>query len=1028
MECFETNQKINTVNTDVIYNTLMGIPIPNQFVVTKQTQEMVSVGVWSNVFDFIKSKHWHKDGKCTCPHDESLYDHLRDCAQICFENAVSFGYTAKECIKAYIAGLLHDIGKPGTMRYLSKHLAFKGHGLVGGAILENFWSDQLETQLGLTKEDWGDISACADVHMCSYFEGQTTPIHKYSVNILPNQVKRLLSVLCIGDQLSMKPSSTYTKTSTDIEQFVKTTHPEYQNTLFNSSITFESIDKKHGILIFIQGSSASGKSTMAKKMMKRFGDHCIHVNRDYYMVRQTMKIMGETPIQSSDEMTPELYQRCHQKYVSSDKKWANQINDGMRRDISDGLQLGKIVIVDTLATMFDAIDGIIPDNASDAYRMAFWVHRNQMITNEESISRLGMDMTTQVEIHGDKSIWNPLNPIVNWSKMISATEFADLNGDLKNQVHLSLSVGWNGVKEHILTHLFDQMESMYQFNQTLSRVPILNQTVNMTLIELIQKLNDIGGLDAIIQFFIPYAYTVNRHIPGVIGIKYLEGINQIWQPKWAREARGRFYWIGLNKGAQVIELKSTLQRGIEIITKAHIESGINTTQDVESKSWENFDQVQRQLLKTFAGSNPIDSFLTGKVDGSLLIANVYPKSSVQYPIIKNLALTHGDEFTKSIVSYCVNHELDLVTISTQGTLFIGEDMQDYFITAIQPLINQEIKTMDDWEWVGPKIVQLILDYYQSLKLDDRSMVNMCFEAYCKNRQTITGRVHTELAVGYDHSGLNLLGMMYQSKYVPHFDMVRRVFKQPIYYRISNTDQVFRLMNELDEVVLGTRTMDQFMSNFDIDEFTSPIVHAEGFVLLTPQESGTYDYEKLKMKKYYECHKIRQDNIQKLLKLPMSCSKFYPILHSMHVFFDNLDSTIYRLVNDSYLILGKQITKESILYQMQNSKGQARWDAVIDSRLSENLNTNNPTDTKVVEVIYRMMLNTNGSTQELIKLLSPITMELYQSDSEQLIMYVKGLLMKVEPWKSDWELRLKKLFSTFDDTLNQLYGIVVGFTD
>lgn len=1056
MECSIENQTIKyTIDIDVIYYKLIGISIPDQLVITDRTQQMRPVGTWADVFDFIKSKHWHQDGKCTCPHDESLYEHLKDCGRICLENAVSIGYEPKECVKAYFTGLLHDIGKPGTMRQLSKHLAFKGHGLVGGAILENFWSDQIEVQLGLTKEDWGDISTCADVHMCSYFEGQTSSLHKYSVNILPNGVKKMLSVLAIGDQLSMRPSDTYTKTWSEIEQFVKSSHPEYLNTLFSQSISIESIDKKQGVLLFIQGSSASGKSTFAKKLIERFGDHCSHVNRDYYMVRQTMKIMGETPIQSFDEITPELYQRCHQKYVNSGKLWASQINDGMRRDISEGLQLGKIVIVDTLATMFDAIDGIIPDNAKDAYRMAFWIHRNQLITDAESTNRLGMVLSTQLEVHGDKSIWNPLNNRVSWSKMISATESRDIDVDWKNQAHLSISVGWNGIKEHILTYLFDQIELMYQYNQTLPRVPILNQSMHMTLLELVQELNNIGGLEAIVQFFSTYAYTVSRYIPGVIGIKYIDGVNQIWQPNWAREARGRFYWIGLEKGTRVVELKSALQRGIEIITKAHIDSGIDTTQDVEQsksnlgsttnsselvepKSWDKFDPVQRHLLKIFAGSNPIDSVLTGKVDGSLLIGNIYPKSSVQYPIIKELALTYGDKFTQSIISYCVEHGLDLVTISTQGTLFIGDEMQDYFLTAIQPLIVEEIKTMDDWEWVGPKFVQIILDYYQTLKLDNVSMVNMCFEAYCKNRITITGKLHTELAVGYDHSGLNLLGMMYQSKYVPHFDMVRKVFKQPVYYRISNTEQVYRLMKELDGVVLGTRTMDQFMSNFEIDEFTSPIAHAEGFVLLTPltqtltqtltqdptQEPGLYDYAKIKTQMYYRCHKVRQDNIQQLLKLPDSCSKFYPILSSMHKFFDNLDSTIYRLVSESYQALNSQITRESALYQMQNVKGQARWNAVIDSTTSELVTENN----KMVQVVFRMMLNTNGSTQEIIKIIGPITQELYQSESEQIVMFVKGLLMKVEPWKSEWESRLKDLFLTFDDTINQLYGIVVGFTD
>jgi hypothetical protein len=61
------------------------------------------------------------------------------------------------------------------------------------------------------------------------------------------------------------------------------------------------------------------------------------------------------------------------------------------------------------------------------------------------------------------------------------------------------------------------------------------------------------------------------------------------------------------------------------------------------------------------------------------------------------------------------------------------------------------------------------------------------------------------------------------------------------------------------------SIDQFLKNFVIDEFTSKAIHTEGFVLLT--EVGTtsqgkklYDYAKIKTWLYYMCHKVRQDRI------------------------------------------------------------------------------------------------------------------------------------------------------------------------
>ncbi len=1011
----ETQTESNIIN--YIYQKLLTIQIPPQLIIQNKTQSITNSMTWRDVFDFIKSKHWHTDGKYTCPHEESLFDHLNMCGCHCYKRACELDFNSKERIKAYLTGLLHDIGKPGTVRQLNKHLAFKGHGLVGGAILENFWSPELES-LGIDQNDWADISTCADVHMCSYFPNQTTPIHKFSLNILPMEVKQMLYVLREGDQLSMIPSSTCTfnKTVDEIKEFVISNRESYLNTIVFDQ-PFESINKNMGILIFVQGCSSAGKSTFAKKLINRFGSKCTYVNRDWYMVTQTLKVLGSNQFDTlkPDQISPQTYQLCYQKYLDSNKLWAPQINDRMKRDIHDGLQQGKIVIVDTLATMFDSIDVIVPPIALDAYRFSFWLHRNRLITEEESFNRLGMDLDKQLEIHGDKSIYNPLNPKVNWMKMISSTE---TNDDTKNSAHLSISMGWTGIKEPLLNHLMDQIDKMYEYNQTLPRVPVLDETYDLTLLELVQKLVDIGGLPAIERFFGTYGYTVSKYVPGAVGIKYIDGLNRIWRPRWAREARGRFYWIG---GPQVIELKNTLQRGIEVLTKAHTDSGIEQTQDVDPKSLEIFDTTQQEIIKAFGGNNPIDSYLTAKVDGSLLIVNIYPKKCIQYPIIKNLALAYGSDFIKLIVNYCLENNLPLVTISTQGTLFIAPDMEDYFLTSIKSLISTPIDDMSDWSNVIPQFVSLFMEYCQGMWLEPDLMVNMCFEAYCQDRVTITGKLHPELAVGYDHNGFNLLGMMYAGKYVPHFNMPRKIFKQPFYIHVNSTNQVYDLMKKLDSIVLSDLTTEQFLSDYKLDEFTSQVIHPEGFVMLTPQKNNTYDYAKIKTQLYYSCHKVRPGCIKKLLLLPTPCQNYYPILRSMHLFFDNLDQTIKLLITESLESLKEEIKIGSELYQMQNIKGQARWDQVIASGIEN-------ADSKQVDVVYRMMLNTRNSMEQMTRIIGKTTEKLYKSKADNIVNYTKNLLMKVEPWNPEWLNRLEKLFGSFDDSINELYGIVVGFTD
>ena len=1014
---------------DLLFEDFMKIPVPPQFVVIKTKdgfeQKMdTTFKTWGDVFGLIGSEHWHKQGAHTCPHTESLLDHLKECGRICLEYAIKLGYSPQECIIAYFAGLLHDLGKPGTLTKTSKYLAFKGHGLVGGALIEALFSPELTEKFGLSLKDWANVSTTADVHMCSYFGNQTSHLHKQSVCILPEGVKRLLSVLSIGDKLAMVPSESFSKTKEEIFEDTMSSHEEYVKIL-NSPFNPALLNKKQGVLLFIQGNSSSGKTSFALKLLEIFGDTATWINRDFHMVRETMKRAGKKPIESYKEMTPELYQKCHTEYVDSKKAWASQINNAMRREIGEALQLGKIVIVDTLAAMYDSITAILPDNAIHAYRVAFWVHRNQLITEAETAGRLGMPLPLQLSIHGEKSLLNPLPPKVNWFNMTSATESGVTEtGELKEeayQAHLSISIGWSGAKNHIVGHLCEKMKEIYMFNQSIPRIPVLAQTYDMTLIELVQILNDIGGLEAIVQFFTAYSYTVNRYIPGVVGIKYIDGMNQIWQPAWSREARGRFYYIGSKK---VVELKSALQRGIEVLTKAHMDMGIKATQDVDPKAWDIFDANQRAVLKSFAGSNAIDSYLSGKVDGSLLIVNVIPSSSEQYKLIVDLALAHGDEFTKAIVSYCIENGLDLVTVSTQGTLFIGPDMQDYFITAIEPLIGQKISVMADWSWVVPIFVAFVLKYYKSMNIS--SMVNFCFEAYCKNRTTITGKEHTELAIGYDHSGFNLLGMMCDGNYVPHFKMPRHTFTQPIFIHVSSTNQVFQLMKELDEVVMGVRTKEQFLSNFAIDEFTAPVIQFEGFVLLTQLPNGLFDYAKYKAGLYYKCHKVHKENIQELCQLPPSCSEHYPIIKKMKGFFDGLDVKLEALVSESIQVLETQINKQSSFYKSQAAKAQARWDVVIDAKMPET-----PAELKEYaknkETIFRMMLNVKDVSKELVRLIGAITTRLFGLESEELMNFVKNLFMKIEPWKADWQKRLADLLKTFDEAVNELYAIVVGFS-
>ena len=73
-----------------LFERLQNIPLPRQWSINHSSQIITGPGkdrlnhalTWRDLFDHIASKHWHTDGKATCPHAESLMDHLHATAAL----------------------------------------------------------------------------------------------------------------------------------------------------------------------------------------------------------------------------------------------------------------------------------------------------------------------------------------------------------------------------------------------------------------------------------------------------------------------------------------------------------------------------------------------------------------------------------------------------------------------------------------------------------------------------------------------------------------------------------------------------------------------------------------------------------------------------------------------------------------------------------------------------------------------------------------------------------------------------------
>jgi hypothetical protein len=74
----------------------------------------------------------------------------------------------------------------------------------------------------------------------------------------------------------------------------------------------------------------------------------------------------------------------------------------------------------------------------------------------------------------------------------------------------------------------------------------------------------------------------------------------------------------------------------------------------------------------------------------------------------------------------------------------------------------------------------------------------------------------------------------------------------------------------------------------------------------------------------------------------------------------------------------------------------------------------------------MLLCTKNNTDYLKTIFGSVTEKLYQKSNDDIILFTKNLLMEIEPWKPEWEQRLRKSMNDYDNTVNKLYGIVVGY--
>jgi hypothetical protein len=432
-------------------------------------------------------------------------------------------------------------------------------------------------------------------------------------------------------------------------------------------------------------------------------------------------------------------------------------------------------------------------------------------------------------------------------------------------------------------------------------------------------------------------------------IKYLD-CNSCWY-KYARQCRGIIIMLDEASG-RWFPIKYMLQRGSELLTGFHLKKGIEETQDMQKITKNSLSPTQQSLVRLLqigSESELENTYLSMKTDGSLLCATIYSGNTAD--AIREIILEKGDDFAKVYLEM-EKKTGKLIILSSQGTLFLPDQVKDYTVHAIMralKLSEEQIleiaKIMKPEEALKnccvPFFEEITRMYDRLQHQENHTSVSFCFETVVKNRRTAWGVLHTELAISYPDSSLKflsgnicfgnrentnvgnsvaklaedceeILSKFEQNSqhgknivFTPHFNFplgFNTIFLEPLWWKITNTTQINSMMEMLGQIIFGEISAQQFLERFPFSNtgFFDLLLDFEGFIIYTDNGEGGYEYNKLKTEPYYISHKFRPENIPTLIRISQNAKDIFPLSEYVKQIYTQLNDhlpNILKSIND-----------------------------------------------------------------------------------------------------------------------------------
>jgi len=517
----------------------------------------------------------------------------------------------------------------------------------------------------------------------------------------------------------------------------------------------------------------------------------------------------------------------------------------------------------------------------------------------------------------------------------------------------------------------------------------------------------------------------------IISIKYQENCNK-WHSVWQLEARG--VELYLSDSDEICVLSGKLLRGPEGLTSTQLKT-VSSTQDLDSvhdSSLAIFPSIHQDVMLKLRSrsSKPLTNrwVLTSKVDGSMVCVNIHDPESEMGKMLIELITGFGDDFAKKCLSIGLSMGA-VIKIGTQSAFTVSPDMQSYVVTTI--LADCGMNTFAINECAATMTCTDALDkcelfFAKCIQLRDFNMVpgatgnTLIFEAVCQDRRDAwKRRIHTELAVSYPASFMRLLGLStsFPGSFVhrPHFDIVNSgLFKVPVWWEIYSVDVITDMVDSLSDVIRGKMTVTEYMElyppsvDFSAD---STYFDSEGFVLYVMNNSKWINL-KIKSIEYYNTHKYHSieyynahaDKADYLIALSREARGRFPLADVVAAFFTDLPERLNMFCTN--------VCRELITYGPTRMAMIARFPGQTRTTfLSKNL-----------DVQCKMLINSHFPEFDALMLTCFATsfpelgtIVLPQDGSKQSTMpALKTILMKVQPWKHDFDVRTYDLTSLLDD--------------